>query len=91
MNLIIFSTLIIKYFLIRGKPTIGVIFKPFEDVTAWGWVGPNLSSRAIQEGMNNPENNDASHTRLIVSRSHAGGVHDVAAEAFGSDVKVKII
>jgi len=72
----------------RGKPTIGVIYKPFEDTTAWGWVGPNLHSRAIQMGMSNLENNDASNTRLIVSRSHAGGVHDVASKAFGNKVKV---
>ena len=29
-----------------------------------------------------------SKSRLIVSRSHAGGIHDVAAKNFGEDVKV---
>ena len=29
-----------------------------------------------------------SQSRIIVSRSHAGKVHDVAAEAFGKEVKV---
>ena len=23
---------------VRGKPVAGVIHKPFEDLTAWGWV-----------------------------------------------------
>ena len=30
---------------VRGKPTIGVIYKPFSDEVFWGWWGgPNHSS-----------------------------------------------
>ena len=28
---------------VKGKPTIGVIHKPFENLTVWGWVGQGVS------------------------------------------------
>lgn len=28
---------------VNGKPVIGVIHKPFEDETYWGWVGQEVS------------------------------------------------
>ena len=28
---------------VKGYPTIGVIHKPFEDLTVWGWVARNVS------------------------------------------------
>ena len=33
---------------VRGKPVIGVIHKPFDDVTAWAWAGPNYLSKHVQ-------------------------------------------
>eukprot|EP00095_Tigriopus_kingsejongensis_P000748 maker-scaffold273_size229271-snap-gene-1.26 protein:Tk00748 transcript:maker-scaffold273_size229271-snap-gene-1.26-mRNA-1 annotation:"inositol monophosphatase 3" len=77
---------------VKGQPVMGVIHKPFDQVTAWGWAGPNYVSRVVQEDVknNNPSaHRDLSQSRIIVSRSHAGSVHDVAETAFGKDAKVE--
>ncbi len=59
-------------------PFPGVIHKPFEKVTAWGWAGPNIVSQAIEDDMKaragGGEQQDLSKARIIVSRSHAGDV-----------------
>jgi inositol monophosphatase 3 len=76
---------------VRGKPVLGVIYKPFENLTAWGWVGPNFVSRIVEKDVRNnhaKEHHDVALSRLIVSRSHAGSVHDVAEAAFGSKATV---
>ena len=61
-------------------------------MTAWGWSGPNLVSRAVSADVEraHPDRHveDLSRTRLIVSRSHAGGVHDVAERVFGKEANV---
>lgn len=74
---------------VKGVPIIGVIHKPFEGITAWGWVGPNLISDALRQNLEDSSRVDLEKSRLIVSRSHAGSVHDVAAKLFGPDVQVK--
>jgi len=89
---------------VKGHPVIGVIHKPFvnssEDATAWGWVGPNLVSKVVQReqealrarlgGQENVhKDRDLSATKIIVSRSHKGSVHQVAERAFGRDAKVE--
>ena len=73
---------------IKGVPVMGIIYKPFEDITAWGWSGPNLISNALKSQIEDSSRVGLDQARLIVSRSHAGGIHDVAAKKFGPDVKV---
>ena len=76
---------------VRGKPVMGVIHKPFENITAWGWAGPNYISKIVAKDVehNKPkENHDMANSRIIVSRSHAGNVHKVAAESFGESATV---
>jgi inositol monophosphatase 3 len=79
---------------VRGKPVMGVIYKPFDDEVAWGWAGPDHVSPAVTrdvEGNRSPKDNsskDLSKSRIIVSRSHAGKVHDVAEKAFGPAAEV---
>lgn len=75
---------------VKGKAVIGVIHKPFEDKTAWGWAGPDYISKDVQEDLPKDPlaHKDMSKAKIIVSRSHAGKVHDVAATAFGDGVKV---
>ena len=73
---------------VKGVPIIGVIHKPFENVTAWGWSGPNLISAALKQNLVDSSRVELSKSRLIVSRSHAGSVHEVAEKLFGSEVQV---
>ena len=73
---------------IKGVPVMGIIYKPFQDITAWGWSGPNLISNALKSQIEDSSRVGLDQARLIVSRSHAGGIHDVAAKQFGPDVKV---
>jgi len=65
---------------VRGRPVIGVIHKPFERKTYWAWVkhGTNV------DVFPNENIDDA----IIVSRSHAGSVSDVARQAFGDGATV---
>lgn len=80
---------------VRGIPVIGVIHKPFSDTTAWGWSGPGYISKDVSDDIKEHfgtsdyrQHQDLSKAKIIVSRSHAGKVYDVARDAFGSDVKV---
>lgn len=69
----------------KGDPIIGVIHKPFgeEPRTVWAWVGkgksPNLQ-QLYRQTLSTPT--------IIVSRSHAGRVKEIATEAIGNNVKV---
>jgi len=83
---------------VRGKPVLGVIHKPFSNSTAWAWVGPNLVSPVVKKeqealvaklGTDVHKERDLSRTRIIVSRSHKGSVHDVAERAFGKEASVE--
>ena len=80
---------------IRGQPVVGVIHKPFENKTAWGWAGPGLISADLAEEVkahfgtsDYHQHQDLSKSKIIVSRSHAGKVHEVAKAAFGDSVEV---
>lgn len=80
---------------VRGQPIVGIIHKPFSDKTAWGWAGPGFISKDVSEDIkahfgtsDYRMHQDLSKANIIVSRSHAGKVKDVARAAFGSDVNV---
>jgi len=80
---------------VRGQPVVGVIYKPFSDKTAWGWAGPNFVSSDLSEDIkahfgtsDYRMHQDLSKAKIIVSRSHAGHVHEVAQAAFGAAVNV---
>lgn len=84
---------------VKGKPVLGVIHKPFDNVTAWAWAGPNYLSKSVQDEQASlklklgssdvhAHQSDLSHTRIIVSRSHAGDVRKTAQEAFGEEANV---
>ncbi|XP_077208467.1 Golgi-resident adenosine 3',5'-bisphosphate 3'-phosphatase [Paroedura picta] len=62
---------------VNGKPVIGVIHKPFFAYTAWAMVdgGSNVKPRSSY--------NEQTPT-IIVSRSHAGRVKQVAWQTFGN-------
>ena len=34
---------------VRGVPVVGVIHKPFENKTAWGWSGPGFISEDLEK------------------------------------------
>ncbi|XP_009638526.1 Golgi-resident adenosine 3',5'-bisphosphate 3'-phosphatase [Egretta garzetta] len=62
---------------VNGKPVIGVIHKPFSKYTAWAMVdgGSNVKARSSY---------NEKTPRIIVSRSHAGKVEQVARQTFGN-------
>ncbi|XP_022203162.2 putative inositol monophosphatase 3 [Nilaparvata lugens] len=68
----------------KGNPIIGVIHKPFvkEPRTTWAWVNTGSSPhiKSYREIKKRPT--------VIVSRSHAGHVKEIAKEAIGADVEV---
>ena len=80
---------------IHGQPIVGVIHKPFEGKTAWGWAGPGFLSKDVSDDIkahfgtsDYKQHQDLSKAKIIVSRSHAGKVHSVAQSAFGQHVNV---
>merc|ERR1711915_218396 len=76
---------------VRGKPTIGVIHKPFEGLTAWGWAGEDVLSKVVLDDVAKNKGNvhaDLSSARIIVSRSHSGTVKETAEKTFGSNITV---
>jgi len=80
---------------INGFPAIGIIHKPFSDKTAWGWAGPDFVSQDVSDDIKTHfgtsdyrQHQDLSKAKIIVSRSHAGSVYEVARSAFGNNVNV---
>ncbi|KAJ8713729.1 hypothetical protein PYW07_014099 [Mythimna separata] len=65
---------------IKGVPIIGVIHYPFPPRTYWGWFTKRPSSNMPIVG-HKEENKE--HPRVVVSRSHAGKVSELATKAFG--------
>lgn len=55
---------------VDGRPMIGVIHKPFEGKTYWGWVRNGISEEL--ETINNAP--DADKESFVISRSHTGAV-----------------
>ena len=74
---------------VAGVPTLGIIHKPFEESTAWGFSSQKIVSRSVKtDADNNKESQDLSQAKIIVSRSHKGEVETVAKEAFGEGTVV---
>lgn len=69
---------------VKGKPVIGVIHKPFEDYTAWGWAGQGVSKSVTAA----EKANGGDITKIIVSRSHAGKVKEVVDNVFADKGEV---
>lgn len=75
---------------LNGKPIIGVVHKPFEHKTFWGWIGHGVSFAVKQ--MNRTAallQRKSSRDVVIVSRSHPGAVDTFLKDKLGSD-KVEI-
>lgn len=53
----------------------------------WGWVGKGTSNPSL--GSKVKQNNAEKAPTIIVSRSHAGKVKEVARAAFGPDTQVE--
>uniref|UniRef100_A0A0K2SYR5 Putative inositol monophosphatase 3 n=1 Tax=Lepeophtheirus salmonis TaxID=72036 RepID=A0A0K2SYR5_LEPSM len=72
---------------IKGKPVLGVIYKPFEDVLVWGWAEDvNKVNHVLREDfLKSKLGNSSKNNRFIVSRSHAGDVDQTAKKVFGQD------
>lgn len=69
---------------VKGRPVIGVIHEPFSKNTVWGWV-----NKASSKNLNVVDPPPASQLhRIVVSRSHAGQVTQIALTAFGNRTKV---
>lgn len=67
--------------IVRGDtPIAAVIHKPFEKTNAWAWVGHGTNLVDDSSG--------ASPLSIIVSRSHAGDVKEVATKGLGDKVEV---
>jgi len=76
---------------VKGKPTIGVIHKPFEGLTAWGWAGEEVLSKVVLADVAKNTGNvhsDLSSSRIIVSRSHSGSVNETAQKTLGPGITV---
>lgn len=73
---------------VKGKPIIGVIYKPFETKKDrslyWTWTGHGASQNL--QNLPQPETNES--PILIVSRSHAGQVNNASQIAFGKNVEI---
>lgn len=68
---------------VDGSPVIGVIHQPFLNRTVWAWVGHGTSPGLVV----GPDVHRDPPV-VLVSRSHAGEVQDLARDAFGANVKL---
>lgn len=71
---------------VQGKPVIGVIHNPFPSnrATTWAWDGKAFS----HDLANRDKSTEKKTPILIVSRSHAGDMKDVAKTIFGENVQI---
>jgi len=70
-----------------GKPIFGAIHRPFYNESVFGLVDYGLMDGAGNK-LNVPEESAVSNT-IVVSRSHAGKVKDLATKAFGDKYTVE--
>ena len=75
---------------LNGNPVIGVIHKPFEHKTYWGWKGYGVSSTISRMNRQEVIANRTSKGKdvIIVSRSHPGEVDNFIHESLGSNVEI---
>lgn len=64
---------------VKGKPVAGIIRKPFDDVTYFAWVDHGISE-TLKSAQGASEAGEK--LNVIVSRSHAGEVKEIAEAAF---------
>ncbi|XP_044753567.1 putative inositol monophosphatase 3 [Coccinella septempunctata] len=60
---------------LNGKPIIGVIHKPFENITSWAWVGKSRSADLDTNKKVYGEN-----VKISISRSHSGKIKEILNE-----------
>jgi len=74
---------------VRGVPKLGIIHKPFDQKTAWGFGGQNLVSKSVSDDLGQFHSKpDMSKAKIIVSRSHTGDVAEVAKKTLGQNITV---
>lgn len=73
---------------VGGRPTIGVIHKPFTKTTIWGWVGEGISNTVQDDIMSGDTGRGIDKARVIVSRSHPGEVKENLNTALGSGINI---
>uniref|UniRef100_UPI00358F8F57 Golgi-resident adenosine 3',5'-bisphosphate 3'-phosphatase n=1 Tax=Myxine glutinosa TaxID=7769 RepID=UPI00358F8F57 len=67
---------------VKGRPLIGVIHKPFTQLTAWGFANQGMSANLRRRTV------DPSKLSFIMSRSHSGIAKDFTQQVFGSNVSI---
>ena len=81
------------------EPIAAVIYKPFEESAAWAWTGDGNGGVGNLENKSGEVSGSfyykwiillyqAPSNSVIVSRSHAGNVKDIAQKGLGNDVTV---
>jgi len=73
---------------VKGQPMLGIIHKPYEQTTAWGFASQKLVSKSVKDNLGSGQDTNIASARIIVSRSAAGDVETVAKEAFGPNITV---
>lgn len=56
---------------VKGKPVIGVIYKPFSKELSWAWVG-----KSHLLNVDTKSRGEDTRTRVVISRSHTGSLKE---------------
>jgi len=70
---------------VKGRPTMGVVHRPFSAQTHWAWVGQGASSGLALPSPSAITLPPPAHPRVVVSISHKGAVEGVVERAFGGE------
>jgi len=71
---------------VKGEPVIGVVHFPFNQKTYWAWKDEGMSENLAKVKVNHDD--PVKSPIVIVSRSHAGEVQDLAKKMYGEKVNV---